>query len=262
MELTPHDNHIPYTLLRVESNDEVRSEQGIYEQLLRGFEHNYPVFLIVDLKKVNYCPSSFIAIMMEWRKKLLEANGDVVFVGLGFDLRSELSSLGIHKIFSLYPDISTALNRYSWKYADNTQKVTLSFPQRLKTVPAIRQLMSRTALAKGYNQKEAFRIETIVDEICNNAIEHGEHSNENNITISLGITKNRIEVNVHGKSDPEKIKKLKKISQAIKNKENPAPEMETTRGRGLALVKMLSDDLKIHFSTNQTSVNVTRVKEE
>jgi anti-sigma regulatory factor (Ser/Thr protein kinase)/anti-anti-sigma regulatory factor len=262
MDVQPYYDYIPYTLLRLDGNRDAEQQRFVNDAFETILAQEYPLYVVMDFSAVSIVPSSFITVMLEWRKKLLDTNSEISFIGMSHEVRTSLSRLGINRIFPFYSDLSTALNRYLWKYGGSAQEVKLSFPQKLRHVPPVRQLMSRSVRAKGYSSKDAFRIETIVDEVCNNAIEHGDHTHTQTITATVAISTNKIEITVKGKSDPEKIDKLKRIAEAIEQARQFPADLHTNRGKGLALVKMLSNDLKIDFSSHGTSVNVTRVKED
>ena len=109
----------------------------------------------------------------------------------------------------------TAINAYHWEVERKSEKVWLSFPPQLQFVPPVRQMVSRIARQKGYTQRDSFRIETIVDEVCNNAVEHGSEKVRKNIDLNINIDREKIELEVINASDPDKIENLKALSMAI-----------------------------------------------
>ena len=120
--------------------------------------------------------------------------------------------------------------------------------------------MGRIARQKGYGQRDSFRIETIVDEVCNNAVEHGPSKAKKNVDLNIKIDRDKIEIEVINVSDPDKLENLKAISKSVAKA--PDPKMGQKRGRGLTLIKMLANDLSINFSGEGTSVLVTKLREE
>ena len=161
----------------------------------------------------------------------------------------------------MHSDIRTALNAYKWEIQRQPEKIHLSFPPFLKVVPPLRQLVSRIARQKGYGSRDAFRIETIVDEICNNAVEHGKSGPKECIDLTVTIDPDKIEIDVRNMSDPEKIPALTALLVPDNPESTPAkPDMK--RGRGLSLIKMLSDELSVDCTEKGTSVHVTKVREE
>ncbi len=97
-----------------------------------------------------------------------------------------------------------------------------------------------------FSEQWAFRFQSVVDELCNNAIEHGSN-NDDKILVSF-ITKpdQEIEIIVEDNgTGPEKLtaEQVKKQMEANKNKE--LSELGI-RGRGLAyIVEQWTDELKI-----------------
>jgi anti-sigma B factor antagonist len=215
-------------------------------------------YAVVDMTDVSFISSAAVGEFMECRQQLNEKGGDLVFSGLNIELRAQMNHLGANKIFRFHNDLRSAINTYAWEIQQKPEKVWLSFPPELDFVPPVRQVVSRIARQKGYGQRDAFRIETIVDEICNNAVEHGDPEKMRDIELSVKIDRRKIEIEIVNLSDPEKINSLKAISQSILG----TNEKKLERGRGLSLIKMLSNDLAIDFSGKGTTVHVTKLREE
>jgi len=75
----------------------------------------------------------------------------------------------------------------------------------------------------------------------------------------MPIDRKKIEITVTNQSDPEKIESLRKMSEYLSA---PKASFHDARGRGLALVKMLSNDFQIDSSDIGTCVHVTKLREE
>jgi serine/threonine-protein kinase RsbW len=222
-------------------------------------EGNY-IFAIADMTKVSSISSVALGELMGCRTRLLDRGGDLVLAGLNIALREKLTAMDANKVFRFFGDVRTSENTYNWEYHNRSEKVELTFPSRLLFVPPVRQLASRIAKQKGYGNRDSFRIETIVDEICNNAVEHGVEDDDSSIEISISIDRKKMEIKVSNTSDPGKIDSLKEISKSLF-----VPRLlndEVKRGRGLALVKMLSNDFEIEYSDVGTCVHVTKMREE
>ena len=218
-------------------------------------------YAIVDLSAVTLISSAALGEFMGCRKRLVEKGGDLVFTGLNLEMRTKLNLMGATKIFRIYNDIRTALNAYKWEIERQPEKIQVSFPPYLKVVPPIRQLVSRIARQKGYGNRDSFRIETIVDEICNNAVEHGRPGPEERVDLTVVIDPDKIEIDVRNMSDPEKIESLTtQLLPEHSNENKLKPDVK--RGRGLTLIKMLSDELSVECTEQGTSVRVKKVREE
>jgi len=196
---------------------------------------------------------------MGGRKRLIEKGGDLVLAGLKMDIRTKLGLMGATKIFRIFSDIRSALNSYKWENGSHPEQVKISFPSNLNIVPPVRQLVSRITKQKGYGNRDSFRIETIVDEVCNNAVEHGKQGDDQRINLQLQIDPDKVEIDVVNTSDPDKVESLKTLLHPHEIGEIKAEEK---RGRGLALIKMLSDELSVNCSESGTSVHVKKKREE
>ena len=216
-------------------------------------------YVIVDMAGVEAICSAALGEFMGYRKRLVERGGNLVFAGLAGSVRSKLTLLGANKIFSFFQDVRGAINAYRWDYKKQSKSLSISFPSFLKFVPPVRQFASRLAKQNGYSNKDAFRIETIVDEVCNNAVEHGEHGEGSEVEVRVSINKEKVALSVSNKSDPEKVAVLREL---IKPAMPSHVGTDEKRGRGLALIKMLSNDMEVEITEHGTSVHVTKLREE
>jgi anti-anti-sigma factor len=218
------------------------------------------VFAVADMEKVSMISSAALGELMGCRTRLLERGGDLVLAGLNISIREKLTAMDANKVFRFFSDVRSSVNSYNWEYHDRSEQLNLMFPSKLNFVPPVRQLASRIAKQKGYGNRDSFRIETIVDEICNNAVEHGDKGDDSTIDLTLSIDRKKIEIKVVNTSDPDSTDTLKKISKSLF-----VPQIlsdQEKRGRGLALVKMLSNDFEIEYSDIGTCVHVTKLREE
>jgi len=218
-------------------------------------------FIIAEMSAVTLISSAALGEFMGCRKRLIEHGGDLVFSGLKLDIRTKLNLMGATKIFRIYSDVRSAVTSYKWEVERKPEKIHLKFPPFLKIVPPVRQLVSRIAKQKGYGNRDSFRIETIVDEICNNAIEHGKNAAGELIDLTVTIDPDKIEIDVINISDPEKIETLTTllVPEDSAGKHN---KTDLKRGRGLTLIKMLSDELSVDITKQGTSVHVKKVRED
>jgi anti-anti-sigma factor len=218
-------------------------------------------FLIAEMSGVSVVSSAALGQLMGCKQMLVERGGDLVLTGVNLDVKSKLSAMGATKIFKFYNEMRSAINAYHWEVERKSEKLNLSFPSELQFVPPVRQMVSRISRQKGYTPRDSFRIETIVDEVCNNAVEHGSVKERRNIDITITIDPKKIELEVVNASDPDQTAHLKELSKTV-SKKAPEAHLDEKRGRGLALIKMLSNNLDINFSSQGTSVHVTKLREE
>jgi len=220
-------------------------------------------YVIVDLTGLEAICSAALGEFMGYRKRFVERGGSLVFAGLSGNIRSKLTLLGANKIFSFYQDVRSAINAYEWDYKKQSKSVAISFPADLAFVPPVRQFASRLVRQKGYSVKDAFRIETIVDEVCNNAVEHGIGGAENTVDVRMSVDKEKIDINVSNKSAPEKAAVLRELTKPQASR-GAAVHVGTDdkRGRGLALIRMLSNDMDVDITERGTTVHVIKLREE
>ncbi|MBD3322410.1 MAG: STAS domain-containing protein [Chitinivibrionales bacterium] len=245
------------TVLHVKNELDSSSVEKLNEVFAEVLE-KYPRYVIADMSEVTLFSSAALGRFMGFKKRLVESKGDLVLAGLTLEIKSQLTSLGAFKIFRSFANVSAAVNAYKWEREGISQALTLSFPPELHFVPPVRQLVSRIAKQKGYSSRDSFRIETIVDEVCNNAVEHGDGEQRRDVDLFLGIDREKVEIKVVNTSNPSKVEVLKQLSKSISK--TAMPDLQDKRGRGLALIKMLSNNLSIDFSENGTSVHVTRFR--
>ncbi|HLP41371.1 MAG TPA: ATP-binding protein [Fibrobacteria bacterium] len=214
-------------------------------------------FIIALMENVTFVSSPFLGELMGCKLRLVEKGGNMVIVGLGYDLREKLIQMGADKIFNFYPDTHTAYNHYHWEYTQTAQVVTLTMPPRLQAVPALRRFISGIARQKGYTARDAFRIETIVDEIANNAIEHGDAS-QGEVGLELRIDRKKFELLVRNKTLIDKAEQLRQVIEANRDQSGG----NEARGRGLALVKLISNSINVSIDKSGTEVKITKMRED
>lgn len=234
------------------------------QEINNAFESNIPqvsCFVIAEMSQVDLISSAALGEFMGCRKRLLEHGGELVFSGIKLDIRTKLNLMGASKIFRIYTDIRSAIAAYKWEIERKPETIHVQFPPFLTIVPPLRQLVSRVARQKGYGHRDAFRIETIVDEVCNNAIEHGKPDSTEMVDLMVTIDPNKIEIDVRNISDPEKLETLTSLL-VPDGTPHPKSKPDVKRGRGLTLIKMLSDELSVENTEHGTSVHVKKVREE
>lgn len=218
--------------------------------------------VIADMSKVSFITSAALGKLLGVKRRLVERGGDLVLASLGLDLKMKLALLGANKIFKMYNDLRSAANAYTWEIRHETEHVRLSFPAHLDLVPAVRHFINGIVRHKGYSDRDGFRVETIVDEICNNAVQHGPGPGRGRDSIDLRIKVDwdKVEIDAENESDPRKVELLKLHMKHLQ--EHPAIDAQERRGRGLALVKLLASELSADVTETGTTLHVTKMKEE
>ncbi len=259
-----HTEYADISCLEISESISANHIDLLRENLAQIFESKRP-FTVVLLTDALTIDGAIIGEILEWRGKLSRAyQGDIVIAGISPTVERVVREMDAHTLLRIYPDIHSAVNHLYWEYKGLTENILLSIPSMLSIVPSVRQLVKNSALAKGYTQREAFQLETIVDELCNNAVEHGSHGMSGIIEVALAIGRSKIEINIANgiefingdQSSPEAITK---VMQSYRDKPNTT--IDNPRGRGLALVKMLASEFEMDSSEDGTCVHVTKYRE-
>ncbi len=259
-----HTEHTDISCLEISESICANQISTLRENLAKTYESKRP-FAVVILTDALTIDGAIIGELLEWRGKFSRNfQGDIVIAGISPTVEKLVREMQADTILKIYPDMHSAVNHLYWEYKGLTENILLSIPSTLSVVPSVRQLVKNSALTKGYSQREAFQLETIVDELCNNAVEHGSHGVAGTIEVALAIGRTKIEINIANgiefingdKSSPEAITK---VMQSYRDKPNTA--IDNPRGRGLALVKMLASEFEMDSSEDGTCVHVTKYRE-
>jgi anti-sigma regulatory factor (Ser/Thr protein kinase)/anti-anti-sigma regulatory factor len=220
-------------------------------------------FVIVNVRDATRLDGCLIGEIIYWRKQFVfDYDGNICFSGPGKKLEQNLRDLDADKIFRIFADNRSATNYFFWEYKGQIDTIILSIPNSLKIVPVTRKFIRKACEAKSYSGREAFQIETIVDELCNNAIEHGAKKDDNSIELSVAVGRRKVEINISNGIELGKRSYNDVVNNMEKFVESPSNTLENPRGRGLALVKMLSSEFDIDGSESGTCVHVTKLREE
>jgi anti-anti-sigma factor len=253
-QVSTHDDRIILLHFQGELNaTDCEATAKIFQDIIDSKKY----FIIALMENVTFVSSPFLGELMGCKLRLNEKGGNLVIVGLGYELREKLIQMGADKIFQFYPDTHTAYNHYHWEYTQTAQVVKLSLPPKLQAVPAVRRFIAGIARQKGYTARDAFRIETIVDEIANNAIEHGD-SSQPEVFLELKIDRKKFELSVRNKTLMDKANQLKYVIES--NKETSGSSDQ--RGRGLSLVKLISNSINVSIDNAGTEVKITKMRED
>ena len=258
VEISQSDAVADVAVMQIEGSLEIQSLGHLKRGVQIALDGGY-AFLVADMARVDSISSAAVGELLGCRRQMLERDGDLVLSELSLSLQEQLTAMDVNKIFRFYPNVKSAVNAYSWEFRDRGESVRVRFPSELRFVPSIRQFVSRVAKQKGYGNRDSFRIETIVDEICNNAVEHGSPDRGCLVDVTLKIDRRKIDLKVANTSDPTKVEALREVGKTL---QAPGEAALSKRGRGLALVKMLSTDFSIDSSDVGTSVHVTKLRED
>lgn len=142
------------------------------------------------------------------------------------------------------------------------KNIRLYFPADLNIVPGIRSMIARTAFTYGFSERECYQVETIVDEICNNAIEHGCSRPGAEIALEYKVEQDHVEITVKDEGGKEFNPEIvMQRNESLAENESRSLEFLERRGRGLYIVKRLSNSLDISVGKEGTIVKVLKKKE-
>lgn len=217
-------------------------------------------FAIADLSAVTMIGSVALGKLLGLKRRFGEKGGDLVLAAINLNIKMKCLLMGADKIFTMHNDLHSAMSAYAWDVMHEAEKVKLSFPPKIGLVPAIRRFVSGIMTQKGYLGRDTFRVKTIVDELCNNAVEYGSKNEADNITLRLRIDREKVEIDAENVSDPEIRDRLKAFMSNISCEVPQNGEFK--RGRGLALVKLLSSDFSADITDTGTIIHATKIKED
>jgi anti-sigma regulatory factor (Ser/Thr protein kinase) len=140
------------------------------------------------------------------------------------------------------------------------QEIRFEMPAYVGFVPGLRTAMSRIAGSIGFSDKEMYEIETVTDEICTNAIEHGSKGTDKHITVECKFDSQYMEIVVKDSGSPKfNVEEAFKEGKRLMEEEAAKPILDTIRRqRGLMIVKSYVDTLNITSHLNATVVKMVK----
>jgi len=140
------------------------------------------------------------------------------------------------------------------------KNIQIRFPADFKFVPGVRTCVSKIAYNFGFDDREVYQIETIVDEICNNAIEHGAEGEEDSIFVECVFENDAIELTVKdsGHKDFNIEEVFARAEEMLKNEKFLKDILQ--RGRGLLIVKRLADKIEVKVDESGHVVRIIKRK--
>jgi anti-sigma regulatory factor (Ser/Thr protein kinase) len=142
------------------------------------------------------------------------------------------------------------------------EQITFSIPAQLGFVSGIRTALGRISYNFGFNDKDAYEIETVIDEICNNAIIHGGSNEEARITIECGFDTKIIEIMVKdGGSSVFNVEKALEDSRKLMKDDTERKIntlIEKGGGLGLIIVQKYVDKFEITSQPDGTVVKIAK----
>jgi anti-sigma B factor antagonist len=210
------------------------------------------LFVVVNLENVNFMDSPFVGTLMGCRKTLQQRGGDLAICSASQFLQDRLSLMGLDRVFHFYGTAQSAISDFH--FLGSKEQFTLTLPLQRNCVSFLRRLVCSVLAKKGFKPKLIFHMETIIDELANNAVDYSNPDSKN-FSASLAISRKKIVLVV--KNSRANLDKMA-ISALFSKYKNPEINMEATRGRGIALIKMLSNS--VNLDVNQSEIIVQAIK--
>ncbi|MFH0919312.1 MAG: STAS domain-containing protein [Fibrobacterota bacterium] len=252
--------HDALTVLRFTGSLDAERVQTVAERFEAAMTAGN-VFIVADMSDVSFISSPVLGELMGCKKRLSERGGSLFLVGLDTENRTKLRLMGAEKIFEFLPSISAAVRKYHWENEDSGDAFQIRIPPFLSYVPEMRILFSGIVRIKGYSKRDAFRVEAIIDELVNNAIEHGFGPAGGPIEVSGKVYRYRVEITITNtrKAGQDDSAFIGDINNRL---HGDLPfNLNEKRGRGIELVKMLCDEFSITAQADKTIVRIIKKKE-
>jgi anti-sigma regulatory factor (Ser/Thr protein kinase) len=140
------------------------------------------------------------------------------------------------------------------------KEISIRMSAYLGFIPGVRCAIGRIAYNFGFDDRESYEIETIIDEICTNAIEHGSKGRHEDIVVDCKFDKNAVEINIRDSGSPSfKVYEVLTECERLMKEEAEKTRLDTIRrGRGLMIVKNFVDKFDISSDTHGTSVHILK----
>jgi len=124
-------------------------------------------------------------------------------------------------------------------------------------VPEMRTLIGHIARDFGFSDQEAYEIVLVIDEVCNNAIEHGSKGRYKNVNLECKFDKQEVEISVQDSGSPQfNVEEALKHDQELMEERTAKPMLE--RGLGLIIVQKCVNSLNIISSPHGTEVKMVK----
>ncbi len=212
----------------------------------------------VDLSRVDFLSSPAVGVIMGLRSRVIHMHGSVSLFSASRELSEKLQLMGVDLAIPSYLDKSDFLNHFRWEFKGASRSVRLTLPAEIRAVPPTRRLIAGLLESKGYGHKDAFVMETIVDELSNNAIEHGRPS-DGIFEVKLDFDRREARLSVSNRSDALSGEEKSRLVQSY---EHPRVDPGSLRGRGIALVKKLSSRVNCRVDGEKVEVEIVRKREK
>jgi len=139
-------------------------------------------------------------------------------------------------------------------------KITITLPTHAYFMSGIRDFtLSLIRNSSNFSEQWAYRFQSVVDELCNNAIEHGSKPGEEIKITFINNPEDSIEIVVEDSGMGDNHMKADEIKKLVDERSKEGTIIHEIRGRGLPkIVKEWTDEL--NFEDNSKGGITVRVK--
>lgn len=116
-------------------------------------------------------------------------------------------------------------------------KIEIKLPNNVAFICALRAFIKSLAQRMGFQLPKIEDIELVVDELCNNAMEHGSDPNSS-VWVIISVRDSALDILIRDEGKGKGSRRFLKDLQQIRRK-RASPYSE--RGHGIYIVEMLSD---------------------
>lgn len=226
--------------------------------LVERFEKEGVLHWAVDLSGVGFLSSPAVGVLMGIRSRVIERSGSVSLFAPRAELNEKLKLMGVHLALPVFKSEKAFLEHFRWEYRGESRTVHLTLPATASVVPPTRRFIATLLRAKGYDKRETFALESIVDELSNNAIEHGRPP-DCVFHLKMKFSKSRVVISVKNATRELSLEEQKALE---KKYTSPQMDPESQRGRGIVLVKTLSSKMTFHIDAREVQVEIKKMREE
>jgi len=213
------------------------------------------MFIVVNLENVNFIDSPFVGTLMGCRKLLQQRGGDLAICSVSQFLQDRLSIMGLDRVFHFYSTPEAASSDFH--FLSSRELFSFNLPLERTCVTILRRFICTVLAKKGFKPKLIFHVETIVDELANNAV---DYSSANSKNFSMNVSISRKKIILVAKNSHDKLSKTE-MDTLFSKYQNPSIDADSARGRGIPLIKMLSNSVSLDFSQTEIIVQVTKIVE-
>ncbi len=146
------------------------------------------------------------------------------------------------------------------KSDDREVKITITMPTNCYFLSGIRDFtLSLIKNLTDFSEQWAFRFQSVVDELCNNAIEHGSAPGDDIKITFISKPHDSVEIMVEDSNKGKNPVTAEQLQSLIRDRRNPNFVFSGIRGRGLPkIVAEWTDELE--FSDTENNGIKVRVK--